>query len=212
MDATEDLMRRAAAAAARVLADLWPDGRAVAHAEDVSAVHFVVAAKHDGVVVRRTGEVMGSALWDVIDLGESEPFKLLDGARRTPDGNVSVELPARRFRGRPRPRRWTEDEVEKLSWQLNVIDTVVIGTRETSCRVCGFDEGDDRYFVGEPQYVICSCCESESGLDDGGPEGVGRARRAWIEGGRTWRYPEHRPVGWDPDAALAALPAKWRDL
>ena len=96
MDATEDLMRRAAAAAARVLADLWPDGRAVAHAEDVSAMHFVVAAEHDGVVVRRTGEVMGSALWDVIDLGESEPFKLLDGARRTPDGNVSVELPARR--------------------------------------------------------------------------------------------------------------------
>jgi hypothetical protein len=74
------------------------------------------------------------------------------------------------------------------------------------------DEGDDRYFVGEPQYVIRSCCEGESGLDNWGPEEVGRTRRAWIEGGRTWRSPEHRPAGWDPDAALAALPAKWRDL
>ena len=27
----------------------------------------MVVAEHDGVVVRRTGEVMGSALWDVID-------------------------------------------------------------------------------------------------------------------------------------------------
>jgi hypothetical protein len=67
---------------------------------------------------------------------------------------------------RPGPRRWTEDEVEKLSRQLNAIDSVVIGTREMFCRVCGLDASDDRYFVGEPQYVICSCCESESGLDD----------------------------------------------
>ena len=104
----------AATAAARVLADRWPDGRAVAEIEIeiVSSLHFVVSAQHDGVAVRRTGEVMGSSLWDVIELRESEPFKLLDGARRTPDGTVSVELPARRFRGRPRPRRWTEDEVE----------------------------------------------------------------------------------------------------
>jgi hypothetical protein len=145
VDATEDLMRRAASVAARVLADLWPDGRAVANIEDVSALHFVVSAQHDGVAVRRTGEIMGSALWDVIELGESEPFKLLDGARRTPDGTVSVELPARRFRGRPRPRprHWSEDEVEKLCRRLNDIDTVVIGTRETFCRVCGYDDNLD---------------------------------------------------------------------
>jgi hypothetical protein len=42
VDATKDLMLRAVAAAARVLADLWPNGRAVVHAEDVSALHFVV--------------------------------------------------------------------------------------------------------------------------------------------------------------------------
>ena len=157
-------------------------------------------------------EYCGGRLWDGIELGESEPFVLFDGARRTSDDVVSVELPDRRFRRRLRPRRWTEDEVEKLSSQLNAIDTVVIGTREAFCRVCGSDEGEDRYVVGAPQYVICSCCESESGLEDRGPEEVRRARRAWIEGGRTWRYPEHRPAGWDPAVALAALPAKWRDL
>jgi hypothetical protein len=95
---TEDLMRRAAA---RVLANLGSDGRVITDVEDVSSLHFVVSAQHDGVAVRRTGEVMGSALWDVIELGESEPFALPDGARRTSDGVVAVELPARRFRSRP---------------------------------------------------------------------------------------------------------------
>jgi hypothetical protein len=99
-------------------------------------------------VVRRTGEVMGSALWDVIDLGQSEPFKLRDG----PPQGAGRERVGRATRTaiRGRPRRWTEDAVEKLSRQLNAIDTVVIGTRETFCRVCGFDKGDYRYFVGEP--------------------------------------------------------------
>jgi hypothetical protein len=149
----------------------------------------------------------------VIDLGESEPSKLLDGARRTPDGSVSVELPARRFRGRPRPRHWTEDEVEQLCRRLNDIDTVVVGTKETFCRVCAYDDHlDDRYLVGEPQYLICACCGSESGPDDLYPDLVRRSREKWVEGDRTWRDPEERPADWDADAALAALPAKWRGL
>lgn len=180
-------MRRAAVVAARVLADLWPDGQAVADVEDVSALHFVVRAEHDGVVVRRTGEVMGGALWDVIDMG-----------RRSRSSSSTAPAGCR-----TEPCR---------SSCPHGASTVGIGTKETFCRVCGFDEGDDRYFVGEPQYVICPCCESKSGLDDWGPEDVRRARRAWIEGGRTWRYPEHRPADWDPDAALATLPAKWRGL
>jgi hypothetical protein len=126
---------------------------------------------------------------------------------------VSVELPARLFRGRPRPQRWTEDEVEKLCRSLSDIGTVVIGTKETFCRVCGSDDHlDERYFVGEPQYLICSCCGSESGVEDLFPEWVRRARRVWIDRGRTWPDLEDWPADWDPDAALAALPAKWRDL
>ena len=204
----------AATAAARVLADLWPDGRAVAEIEIVSSLHFVVSAQHDGVAVRRTGEVMGSALWDAIEMGESEPFKLLDGARRRSDGTVSVELPARRFRGRPRPRRWTEDEVEKLSRRLNEIDTVVVGTKETFCRVCGFDDHlDEPYLVGEPQYIFCDCCGSESGSDDLYPDLVRRrSRMRWIDAGRMWPDLPDWLADWDPDAALVSLPVKWRDL
>jgi hypothetical protein len=126
---------------------------------------------------------------------------------------VSVELPARRFRRRPRPRRWTEDEVEQLFRRLNDIDTVVIGTNETFCRVCGFDDHvTERYEAGSATYMICPCCESESGLEDWTVNDVRRARGAWIEGGRACRYPKERPADWDPDAALAALPAKWREL
>jgi hypothetical protein len=203
----------AATAATRVLADRWPDGRAVAEIEIVSSLHFVVSAQHDGVAVRRTGEVMGSALWDVIELGASEPFKLLDGARRRSDGTVSVELPARRFRGRPRPRRWTEDEVEKLSRRLNEIDTVVVGTKETFCRVCGFDDHlDEPYLVGEPQYIFCDCCGSESGSDDLYPDLVRRSRMRWIDAGRMWPDLPDWLADWDPDAALVSLPVKWRDL
>ena len=44
------------------------------------------------------------------------------------------------------------------------VDTVVVGTKETFCRVCGFDDHlDERYLVGEPQYIFCDCCGSESG-------------------------------------------------
>jgi hypothetical protein len=210
--ATEDLMRRAAAAAG-VLADLWPDGRAAVRIDDVTSSHFVVSARNDGVTLRRTGEVMDGALWDVIDLGESEPFLVPDGARRTADGVVSVELPARRFRRRPRPRLWTAEEVEELCRRLNRIDRLVIGTKETFCRVCGFDDHvDERYLGGGPTYTTCPCCESESGLDDRAVEDVRRARRAWVDGGRRWRHPEERPADWDPAAALSALPGTWRDL
>jgi hypothetical protein len=52
---------------ARVLAHLGSDGRAITDVEDVSSLHVVISAQHDGVAVRRTGEVMGSALWDVIE-------------------------------------------------------------------------------------------------------------------------------------------------
>jgi hypothetical protein len=206
-------MRRAAAVAARVLTDLWPDDRAVVSIDDLGPLHFVVAAQHDGVRVRRTGEAGGRALWDVIEMGEAHIFDVPPGARRVSDGVVSVALPRRRFR-RPRPVDWTEVEVEQLCRGLNAIDAVVLGIEETFCRVCGFDYDFEAefWFVGVPQHVTCPCCGNESGVQDLTPEIVRRARRAWIEAGRTWHEPEERPADWDSDAALAALPAKWRDL
>jgi hypothetical protein len=127
VDSNADLMRRAAAVAARVLADLWPDGRAVVSIDDLGPLHFVVSAEHDGVRVKRTGEVMDAYLWDVIHLGQSRPAALPPGAHVDPEGRVSVELPRRRFRRRPRPVHWAEGEVEQLCRLLNEIDSVVIG-------------------------------------------------------------------------------------
>jgi hypothetical protein len=90
---------------------------------------------------------------------------------------------------------------------------VVIGTKETFCRVCGFDDHlDERYLVGEPQYIFCDCCGSESGPDDLYPDLVRRSRMRWIDAGRMWPDLANRPADWDPDAALASLPAKCRDL
>jgi len=77
----------------------------------------------------------------------------------------------------------------------------------------GFDDHlDDRYLVAEPQYIFCDCCGSESGPADLYPDLVRRSRTGWIEAGRMWPDLADRPADWDPDAALAALPAKWRDL
>ncbi|WP_218122303.1 hypothetical protein [Blastococcus aurantiacus] len=97
--------------------------------------------------------------------------------------------------------------------RLNGIDTVVIGTRETFCRVCGYDDHpDERFSDGVPQYLICPCCGSESGIDDVTHDLVRRSRETWVDRGRTWQAPEERPADWDPGVALAALPARWRDL
>jgi hypothetical protein len=85
--------------------------------------------------------------------------------------------------------------------------------KETFCRVCGYDDHlDERYFVGEPHYIFCDCCGSEPGPDDLYPDLVRRSRQRWIEARRMWPDVLDRPADWDPDAALAALPAKWRDL
>jgi hypothetical protein len=212
-------MQRAAAGAARVLAEIWPQGRATVMEHDVHSMGFAVEMECDGVRVRRIADLRDSLLYDTISLGDRPPHALPGGARVLDPGpevaprRVAVDLPkAHRWSRRPRPMYWTEDEIESLSRRLNEIDEAVLGVVESRCRVCGLDESDERFVGGSPQYVICHCCESESGVDDSTPAEVARARRAWVEGGRQWRYPKERPADWDPDAALAALLSKWRDL
>ena len=212
-------MQRAAATAARVLGELWPEGRATEIEHDVHSMGFAVEMECDGVRVRRIADLRDSLLYDTISLGNLPPHALPRGARllepgpETAPGTVAVDIPkARRWSRRPRPMYWTEDEIEALSRLLNEVAEAVLGVVESRCRVCGLDEDDERFVGGSPQYVICHCCESESGVDDSTREEVSRARRKWVEGGRQWRYPKARPADWDPDAALAALPPKWRDL
>jgi hypothetical protein len=38
---------------------------------------------------------------------------------------------------------------------------------ENICRVCGLDEGEDRWTGPDgEQYIICPCCGAESGVED----------------------------------------------
>ena len=212
-------MQRAAATAARVLAQLWPDGCATPIEHDVYSMGFAIEMECDGVRVRRIADLRDSLLYDTINLGERPPRALIRGARALdpgpdfPPGTIEVNIPKDHWWSRrPRPMYWTEGEIDAHCCRLNEIDEAVIGVVESRCRVCGLDEDDERFIGGSPQYVICPCCGSESGVNDLFVEGVGRGRRAWVEGGRQWRDPEERPADWDPDAALAALPPKWRDL
>jgi hypothetical protein len=59
----KELMSRAAATAAQVLAEQWPDDRAIVEIEgvgDLYFLYFLVSARRGGVRVRRTGELMGA--------------------------------------------------------------------------------------------------------------------------------------------------------
>lgn len=82
---------------------------------------------------------------------------------------------------------------------------------ETLCRVCGFDDGDVRWTGPDgAQYVICSCCGAESGVDDVLLTWVRRDRLRWIRSGRPWWSGEGPPEQWNPDAQLSLVPPAWR--
>ncbi|MFF1302288.1 hypothetical protein [Streptomyces sp. NPDC058307] len=82
---------------------------------------------------------------------------------------------------------------------------------ETTCRVCGRDDGEvlwDQH--GVPQYVICDCCGIESGLGDDHLSKVRETRGYWVAQGAPWDVPKNRPTGWDALEQLSAIPAEWR--
>ncbi len=82
---------------------------------------------------------------------------------------------------------------------------------ETVCRVCGFDEGDERWTGPDgAQYVICPCCGAESGVEDVLLRWVRRHRLRWIRAGHSWWSRQEPPAGWDPDEQLAQVPPAWR--
>ncbi|MFI7344922.1 hypothetical protein ACIBSR_01440 [Streptomyces sp. NPDC049936] len=82
---------------------------------------------------------------------------------------------------------------------------------ETACRICGYDDGDqvfDEY--GVPQYVICPCCYSESGIGDDNVSQVREVRGYWVATGAPWHDPSFRPADWDLLEQLANIPPQWR--
>ena len=49
----------------------------------------------------------------------------------------------------------------------HLVRTEGVPVVESVCRVCGLDEGGDRWTGRDrAQYVICSCCGAEAGVDD----------------------------------------------
>jgi hypothetical protein len=85
------------------------------------------------------------------------------------------------------------------------------GMVESICRVCGFDEDDERWTRSDgAQYVICSCCGAESGVDDLNLRWVRDYRSKWIAAGCAWFSPEVRPANWQLDRQMSGLPVAWR--
>lgn len=82
---------------------------------------------------------------------------------------------------------------------------------ESFCRVCGYDEGEDRWTGPDgAQYIICVCCGAESGVDDLDLAWVRRYRAKWIADGSPWFAPEERPVDWSLHRQMGQIPTVWR--
>jgi hypothetical protein len=81
---------------------------------------------------------------------------------------------------------------------------------ENICRVCGLDEGEDRWTGPDgAQYIICPCCGAESGVEDIRLDWVRTYRARWINEGCIWRFPEERPEEWQLDRQISQVPAVW---
>ena len=82
---------------------------------------------------------------------------------------------------------------------------------ESICRVCGLDEGEGRWTGPDgAQYVICSSCGAESGVDDLDLDWVRRYREKWANEGAAWFSPDERPADWHLDRQMRQVPATWR--
>lgn len=116
-------------------------------------------------------------------------------------------------------RRWTGrgGRDSHLPWKRSVLDGRLPGYGQVSeamksvCRVCGYDEGEDRWTGSDgAQYIICSCCGAESGVDDRDLRWVREYRAKWHADGCGWFSADERPEGWRPEWQAANIPPEWR--
>jgi hypothetical protein len=88
---------------------------------------------------------------------------------------------------------------------------IVTSAMEKVCRVCGFDDNDERWSSsGSPNYVICPCCAAESGVDDTTARMVRAYRGRWAKEGYPWFEKGQRPDPWSAEAQIASVPPEWR--
>jgi hypothetical protein len=82
---------------------------------------------------------------------------------------------------------------------------------EGVCRVCGYDDGDERWTgPGGAEYVICQCCAAESGVEDSDLRSVREYRPKWHATSCRWFAADERPQGWEPAAQVLQIPVDWR--
>lgn len=119
--------------------------------------------------------------------------------------------------GRRRPTKGDVAALDRAEWLKDVEEA---GSRhppvrlvvESICRVCGYNDGDHRFNgLGHPEYVICPCCGSESGVDDSDLDQVRRTRAKWVEAGCSWWSPnDEEPTAWKPGLWRDRVPERWR--
>ncbi|MGI5170391.1 hypothetical protein ACQEU3_39180 [Spirillospora sp. CA-253888] len=80
---------------------------------------------------------------------------------------------------------------------------------EEICRVCGLD---DQVFWedGWPTNAICSCCGTESDVDQNHADSVRHLRGYWLGAGAVWRSPSQKPKDWNILEQVANIPPRWR--
>ena len=83
---------------------------------------------------------------------------------------------------------------------------------EGVCRVCGYDDDDERYSDRDvPEYVICPCCGAESGVDDSTLDEVRRYRSEWVrQGSGWWSSRAEMPSGLDVQSQMKLIPERWQ--
>lgn len=81
---------------------------------------------------------------------------------------------------------------------------------ESTCRVCGLDEGEQFWEGGWPTAAICACCGNESSLSDVSVEGVRQYREYWVAAGTPWFSRAARPDNWDLLEQMSNIPREWR--
>ena len=87
------------------------------------------------------------------------------------------------------------------------------------CRICGFDydaigtEPHDFPWgeYGKTQsFDICVCCGREFGYHDYYPQMLLEHREKWKNDGMPFRYPQYKPVSWNPEEQLNSIPEEYR--
>jgi hypothetical protein len=76
------------------------------------------------------------------------------------------------------------------------------------CLVCGYAGlAEPPYINGQPSYEICPCCGFEFGFDDGSKGmSIEVYRNEWLERGAPWFQEKRRPINWDLQRQLSAIP------